>query len=39
MEQNRKKRRWDLWRLPIILLQLVLLLILWYRTRPKRHEY
>ena len=37
--QKKKSFRWELWRLPIIGLQLILLLILWYRSKPKREEY
>lgn len=39
MEQPKKKHAWDAWRLPIVLVQLVLILILWHRSRPRKHEY
>lgn len=39
MEPKKKKHPWDAWRLPIILVQLVLILILWHRSRPKHHQY
>ncbi len=38
MEKQKKKHWWDLWRLPIIGLQLVLLAVLWVRSRPKERE-
>lgn len=39
MEQTPKKKRREVWRLPIILIQLAMLLLWWYRSRPKQHEY
>ena len=38
MQEATKKRRWDLWRLPIIGLQILLLAVLWVKSRPKERK-
>ena len=38
MNEQKKKHRWDLWRLPIIGLQILLLAVLWVKSRPKERK-
>ena len=38
MNEQKKKHGWDLWRLPIIGLQILLLAVLWVKSRPKERK-